>query len=135
MKSYIKSLRAPFLAGSIVPVLIGAATAFSAGAFSFPLLLVTAAGVAALHLAANLLNDYYDAGGSDPINFRITPFSGGSRVIQDGAVSRWAVLLMSAIFFLRHSGRYMACLSGKAPCDSNRPPGPFCRLGLFGASS
>lgn len=100
MKSYIKSLRAPFLAGSIVPVLIGAATAFSAGAFSFPLLLVTAAGVAALHLAANLLNDYYDAGGSDPINFRITPFSGGSRVIQDGAVSRWAVLLMSAIFFL-----------------------------------
>lgn len=100
MRNYIKSLRAPFLAGSIVPVLIGAATAFNVGALSFPLLLVTAAGVAALHLAANLLNDYYDAGGSDPINFRITPFSGGSRVIQDGGVSRWAVLLMSVVFFI-----------------------------------
>ncbi len=100
MKSYIKSLRAAFLAGSIVPVLIGAATAYSVGSFSLPFLLVTAAGVAALHLAANLLNDYYDARGSDPINFRITPFSGGSRVIQDGEVSEWAVLAMAIVFFI-----------------------------------
>jgi 1,4-dihydroxy-2-naphthoate octaprenyltransferase len=100
MKSYIKSLRAPFLAGSIVPVLIGAATAFSAGSFSLSFLLITAGGVAALHLAANLLNDYYDAGGSDPINIRFTPFSGGSRVIQNGEVSRWAVLAMAIVFFI-----------------------------------
>jgi 1,4-dihydroxy-2-naphthoate octaprenyltransferase len=100
MKSYVRSLRAPFLAGSIVPVVIGAATAFTAGAFSFPSLLVTAAGVAALHLAANLLNDYYDAAGSDPVNVRLTPFSGGSRVIQNSEVPPWAILFMAIFFFI-----------------------------------
>jgi 1,4-dihydroxy-2-naphthoate polyprenyltransferase len=52
-----------------------------------------------LHLGANLLNDYYDARGSDPINLRPTPFSGGSRVIQEGKISAVVVLLMG-VFFL-----------------------------------
>jgi len=54
--------------------------------------------VAAIHLAANLLNDYYDAGGSDPINLRVTPFSGGSRVIQNGELKAATVLGMSILF-------------------------------------
>ncbi|MFC1531902.1 1,4-dihydroxy-2-naphthoate octaprenyltransferase [Thermodesulfobacteriota bacterium] len=99
MNSYIKALRAPFLAGSIVPVIIGTAFAFTEGFFSLSHFLVTLLGVAALHLAANLLNDYYDARGSDPINLRVTPFSGGSRVIQDGDLKGGTILVMS-IFFL-----------------------------------
>jgi len=100
MKVYLRALRAPFLAGSLVPVIIGSAYAFGQKSFSFSLFLVTAMGVAALHLGANLLNDFYDAKGSDPINFRLTPFSGGSRVIQDGRISAWFVLGMSFLFFL-----------------------------------
>jgi 1,4-dihydroxy-2-naphthoate octaprenyltransferase len=99
MKLYIKALRAPFLAGSIVPVIIGAALAFSEKCFSFSLFLVSVIGVASLHLAANLLNDYYDASGSDPLNMRLTPFSGGSRVIQDGELSAGVILGMSILFF------------------------------------
>ncbi len=99
MNVYIRAMRAPFVTGSIVPVIIGTAFAFTEGSLSFSLFLVTAIGVAALHLGANLLNDYYDARGSDPINLRLTPFSGGSRVIQNGEVTAGAVLMMAIIFF------------------------------------
>jgi 1,4-dihydroxy-2-naphthoate octaprenyltransferase len=99
MKTYLKALRAPFLAGSLVPVIIGSAFAFLEKTFSFSFFFITAPGVAAIHLGANLLNDYYDARGSDPINVRLTPFSGGSRVIQDRAIAPWVILSMALLFF------------------------------------
>ncbi len=96
--AYLKALRAPFLAGSLVTVLVGSAYAFLLGSFSPALLGITLLGVGCLHLGANLLNDYYDARGSDPINLRLTPFSGGSRVIQEGKVSAGKVLVMAILF-------------------------------------
>jgi 1,4-dihydroxy-2-naphthoate octaprenyltransferase len=99
MNIYLKALRAPFLAGSLVPVIIGAAYALSSKTFSLWLLLICAVGIIGLHLGANLLNDYYDSKGSDPINMRVTPFSGGSRVIQDGEFAPRAVLFMALFFF------------------------------------
>lgn len=99
MNRYIRALRAPFLAGSIVPVIIGSALAFTDKTFSFPLFLIVLLGVTALHLGSNLINDYYDARGSDPINIRLTPFSGGSRVIQNKEIAPTVILLM-AIGFL-----------------------------------
>jgi 1,4-dihydroxy-2-naphthoate octaprenyltransferase len=99
MKTYLRALRAPFLAGSLVPVIIGSAFAFLEKTFSFSFFFITAPGVAAIHLGANLLNDYYDARGSDPINVRLTPFSGGSRVIQDRAIAPWVILSMALLFF------------------------------------
>jgi 1,4-dihydroxy-2-naphthoate octaprenyltransferase len=100
MNVYIKALRAPFLTGSLIPVIIGAAYGFIDKHFSLLLFLITALGVAALHLAANLLNDYYDAKGSDPINVRLTPFSGGSRVIQNRQVAPWCVLSIAMFFYV-----------------------------------
>jgi len=100
MNVYIKALRAPFLTGSLIPVIIGAAYGFTDKHFSLLLFLITALGVAALHLAANLLNDYYDAKGSDPINVRLTPFSGGSRVIQNRQVAPWCVLSIAVFFYV-----------------------------------
>jgi len=100
MNVYIKALRAPFLAGSLIPVIIGAAFGFAQKSMSFDLFLITALGIACLHLGANLLNDYYDAKGSDPINVRLTPFSGGSRVIQDKRISPRIILLMALSFFV-----------------------------------
>ena len=99
MNIYLKALRAPFLAGSLVPVIIGAAYALSSKTFSFWLLLLCAVGIIGLHLGANLLNDYFDARGSDPINMRVTPFSGGSRAIQDGELAPRMVLFMALLFF------------------------------------
>jgi len=99
MNVYLKALRAPFLVGSLIPVIIGSALAFSEKNFSISFFLITALGVAALHLGANLLNDYCDARGSDSINVRLTPFSGGSRVIQNREIAPWTILLMSSVFF------------------------------------
>lgn len=99
MRAYVRALRAPFLAGSLITVMVGAAYGFSLNSFSYSLFGITLLGVGFLHLGANLLNDYYDARGSDPINERLTPFSGGSRVIQNGEVPGFAILVM-AIGFL-----------------------------------
>lgn len=104
MKAYIKALRAPFLAGSLIPVILGAAYGFAQKNLSLHPFLITLLGVASLHLGANLINDYHDARGSDPINVRLTPFSGGSRVIQDGKMSSWLILLMALAFFALGSG-------------------------------
>lgn len=98
MNKYIKALRAPFLLGSITPVLIGASLAFVDDYFSLKRLIAAIIGVASLHISANLINDFYDARGSDKINFRVTPFSGGSRAIQEQNLSLSAVVAMIVIF-------------------------------------
>jgi 1,4-dihydroxy-2-naphthoate octaprenyltransferase len=99
MNAYLKALRVPFLAGSLVPVILGSALALRVSSFSIWLLLICAAGIAGLHLGANLINDYFDNRGSDPVNVRFTPFSGGSRVIQNGDVSPRTVLAMALFCF------------------------------------
>lgn len=99
MNAYLKAMRAPFLAGSIVPVIIGSALAFQGGEFVLAYFLVTLMGVAGLHLGANLINDFYDAGGSDAVNLRLTPLSGGSRVLQEGEMAPAAILAMALLFF------------------------------------
>lgn len=99
MNAYVKALRLPFLSGSLVPVILGAALALADNRFSIWLLLGCAAGMAALHTGANLINDYFDNRGSDPVNVRITPFSGGSRAIQDSGASPSVVLAMALLCF------------------------------------
>jgi 1,4-dihydroxy-2-naphthoate octaprenyltransferase len=96
----IKAMRLPFLTGSLVPVLVVAAWAWGREPLSWERLLLTLIGVGCLQVGANLINDYFDAMGSDPINRFITPFSGGSRVIQEGSLSSRAVLNLSVGFFL-----------------------------------
>jgi len=99
MNKYIKALRAPFISGSVAPVVIGASLAFAGleGPFPWFYFFIPVIGVAALHTAANLINDYYDARGSDAINLRVTPFSGGSRAIQEEGLSLNAVESMIVI--------------------------------------
>lgn len=85
--------RLPFLTATIVPIALGAAVAASHGAFDWSLLWLTLAGGSALHLGLNIANDLFDdASGADAANVTPTPFSGGSRVIQYGLVSRRAML-------------------------------------------
>jgi 1,4-dihydroxy-2-naphthoate polyprenyltransferase len=93
---YLRASRLPFLTGSIFPV--AAATALAYGTdhtWNWLFFGVTLLGVAALHLGANLINDYYDSFGSDPLNLHATPFSGGSRVIQNQEMSPEQVKLLA----------------------------------------
>jgi len=101
-------MRAPFFQAVAVPTLLGTAVAWhGAGAFHPWLLLLTLGGVVSLHAGANLANDYFDhLSGADQINPHPTPFSGGSRVIQQGQLSPRAIYRASMVFFA------LAALSG-----------------------
>ncbi|MBW2134436.1 MAG: 1,4-dihydroxy-2-naphthoate octaprenyltransferase [Deltaproteobacteria bacterium] len=101
MNVYLQALRLPFLTGSLMPVLAGGALAYWAEKTGDLLMLgLTLLGVGTLHLGANLLNDYFDAQGSDPINLKLTPFSGGSRVIQNQQFSAGTIKNMALACFV-----------------------------------
>jgi 1,4-dihydroxy-2-naphthoate octaprenyltransferase len=91
---WLRAVRAPFFTASAMSVIVGSAAAWAAGApvrvVSFILALV---GVVALHAGGNLANDYYDhLSGNDEANVHFGPFSGGSRMIQNGLVPASHVL-------------------------------------------
>ena len=72
---YLRASRLPFLTGSLLPVAAAAALAYLTDhAWNFLLFGLTALGVASLQVGANLINDYYDSFGSDPLNRNFTPF-------------------------------------------------------------
>ena len=100
MNIYVKTMRLPFLTGSLIPVILAAALSFLHGSLYLGRLILVMIGVGALHLGANLINDYYDDPGSDRINLHPTPFSGGSRVIQDNLMEAKTVWAMAMGFFL-----------------------------------
>ena len=100
LKLLAEAVRLPFISGSLLPVLQVAVWQRAEPGFSWWAALVTLLGVGLLQSASNLINDYCDAGGSDPLNRQVTPFSGGSRVIQEGRLSRDAVLKLSMLFFV-----------------------------------
>ncbi len=93
---WLKAMRAPFFTASVIPVMVGAALSHREGFFDIQGLILTLMLVIAHHAGSNLLNDYYDATGSDPINQSVTPFSGGSRLIQEGVLPR-QIYLRAAI--------------------------------------
>jgi len=99
MKLYIQALRLPFLTGSLIPVFLAAGQAYADGFFKGLELLLVLIGVGSLHTAANLINDYYDARGSDRVNLHPTPFSGGSRVIPEKLLTAQWVLRTAVFFF------------------------------------
>jgi 1,4-dihydroxy-2-naphthoate octaprenyltransferase len=99
-----------------MPVAVAGALAYrEMGKCSLTLLGLTFLGVAALHSGANLLNDYYDSFGSDPINVHATPFSGGSRVIQEGGLTPATVRFLAFLFL------GVGCVCGLALIFLGRP--------------
>ena len=102
VKIYIKELRAEFLTASVLPVLVAITLSYyEKGTFNLWLFILTLAGVIFLHLGTNVANDYFDhKSGNDEINRNfVRPFTGGSRLIQDGLLSPNTVLTMSILFF------------------------------------
>ena len=97
---YFKATRPKFLSITVLASLIGYSSAttkpMNLAYASFALLLALLA-----HSAANLINDYYDEiNGSDRANAnRISPFTGGSRFIQDELISANGIKIISIILF------------------------------------
>lgn len=98
---WAKAMRLPFLTATAVPVILGSAIAWQQGfPFSWLLFAVALLGVSFAHLGTNLANDYYDhKSGNDEANATPTPFSGGSRVIQDGLIKAESIRNASFLFF------------------------------------
>lgn len=96
---WLRATRASFFLASIVPVLVGASLAARENTYHWNALVYALIIVVSSHAGSNLLNDYYDALGSDAVNRNLTPFSGGSRLIQNGILSRSSYLQGSMVAF------------------------------------
>jgi 1,4-dihydroxy-2-naphthoate octaprenyltransferase len=100
-KTFLRITRAPFLTAIAVPVLLGPAIAWHEGVFHLGLFALTLFGAVCVQVGLNMSNDYFDhLSGNDANNRELTPFSGGSRVIQDGTFSARNVLAVSILFYL-----------------------------------
>jgi 1,4-dihydroxy-2-naphthoate polyprenyltransferase len=125
----LAELRAPFLTGSVVPILLGTALAFhDTRLWNWPLFLWTLAGIVLIHSGANVANDFFDhLSGNDAANTDfIRPFTGGSRMIQHGLLSPTEVLLLSLTCFTAGSaiGLYLTFRVGL----------PILWIGLIGVA-
>ncbi|WP_413911910.1 prenyltransferase [Candidatus Skiveiella danica] len=113
----LRMTRPAFLTVTAVACLLGLSTAAACtGGLKVPRALATLLLALVAHAGANVLNDYFDArNGADAANDQgLFPFTGGSRLIQNGAVSvadtgRWAAFLLLALIPL---GLWLAVLCG-----------------------
>ena len=97
---FLRATRLPFLSATMVPVMLGVAVAARNGPWRPGLAALTLLAACFIHLGLNVANDVFDASsGADDANTRPTPFSGGSRVIQYGLVSRRTMALIAAGFY------------------------------------
>ncbi|HEX9837807.1 MAG TPA: UbiA family prenyltransferase [Anaerolineales bacterium] len=100
--SWLVITRLPFLTASLIPVLIGAAWVSAKGLASpFPWLtfILTLFSAAAMQIAANTFNDYFDwTSGTDKVNNDyFLPFSGGSRSMELGLISEKGMLKVGLV--------------------------------------
>lgn len=98
LKIWLKAIRAPFFTASAVPIFVGSALSYRDGFFNLALFILTLFGGILFHAGANLANDYFDQK-ADDMNKNPTPFSGGSRVIQEKILSARQILRASWICF------------------------------------
>ena len=125
IKTLVRITRAPFFTATIVPTLVGAAVAWRQGHFQWGYFLLTLLGMICVQVGFDMSNDYFDhVAGTDDINRELTPFSGGSRVIQEGVISARRVLAVSLTFYAAAIviGVYLAAVRGL----------PILWLGLIG---
>lgn len=117
LKTYFLSTRPQFLPAVLIPVGLGASTAWlNTGMFSFAKLALSLVAAACYHSGMNVLNDYFDyRNGTDNINRNaLTPFTGGSRFIQNGGMTPNETLALGALLIAAGSaiGIYLALETG-----------------------
>jgi 1,4-dihydroxy-2-naphthoate octaprenyltransferase len=102
LKLWFKAIRVPFLTATIIPVSLGSIIAWrDMDNFLWMRFWLTMLGAVLIHAGTNLMNDYFDhITGCDEANPTPTPFSGGSRVIQDGLIAPKNILYVSLVFFI-----------------------------------
>ena len=118
LKIWFLETRPQFLLLSVILVIYGSSVAFYHGYFNFSDFLIALIGLVALHIAVNVINDYYDYKSGIDLATQRTPFSGGSGVLPSGAlkpeeVYRFGILcfifgLLIGVYFLIVKGILLA---------------------------
>jgi len=104
---WVRAVRAPFFTAALVPVLLGAVIAHGdltrvglASGWSWSVFLLALVGAILAQAGTNLANDYGDhVTRNDEFNKVPSPFNGGSRIIQNGLMAPWRVLLATLLCF------------------------------------
>jgi len=91
--------RPKFLVASAAPVIVGTAVGYAAvGTLTVAPFVLAVLAIMLIQAGANIANDYFDhISGNDWLNKNVTPFSGGSRSIQDGLLSPKSMLLLAMV--------------------------------------
>ncbi|HQE94346.1 MAG TPA: 1,4-dihydroxy-2-naphthoate octaprenyltransferase [Candidatus Marinimicrobia bacterium] len=102
LKLWLRVYRAPFLTASVAPVILGTSVGwYETGRINFISGLLALLGTIFAHFGANIFNDYYDhLTGCDDNNLDFTPFSGGSRTIQNGLLTARQAFWAGLVAFL-----------------------------------
>ncbi len=98
---WLKAVRVPFFTATIIPITLGSVAAWhDTGNFMWINFWLTMFGAILMHMGTNLTNDYFDhLSGCDKANPNPTPFSGGSRVIQEGLIGPRKILYVALASF------------------------------------
>jgi 1,4-dihydroxy-2-naphthoate octaprenyltransferase len=89
LKLWMKALRVRFFTASLIPILLGIMVAGQSNPLPILRVLLVIGGIFFYHGGSNLINDLYDdLSGTDRINHYYSPFNGGSRVLQEGLITR-----------------------------------------------
>src|SRR5919109_3210138 len=85
---WIRTMRAPFLQATFVPVILGSVIAWQlTHVFRWDLFALTLLGGSLIHIATNMLNDYFDYRSGNDLEVRHqNPFAGGGRILTSGLV-------------------------------------------------
>lgn len=114
-RAWKESVRPLSLTASLIPLLLGGAIAYSVlGTLNIFTLILTILGGVMVQAGTNMINDWKDAERDSDNVEGIRPFTGGSRVIQLGLVSRGDMGFFGAIlcFIAALIGIYLVAVSG-----------------------
>src|SRR6266571_8905622 len=111
-------MRIPFLQATIIPVVLGGVIAWQSSAgklFHWDLFLLTILGASLIHIATNMLNDYFDyKSGNDLMVKHQNPFAGGGRILTTGLISpsRHLTVSLSCLVLGSLTGVYLILANG-----------------------
>ena len=102
LKLWLRAIRAPFFTATVIPVALGSVIAwYDADNFIWMRFWLAMFGALLIHTGVNLANDYFDhLAGCDEANPTPTPFSGGSRMIQEKLIAPKKILYVSLASFV-----------------------------------
>lgn len=114
-KAWWEAIRPVSLTASLVPILLGGAIAYySTGIFNWMIFILTLLGGLLIQIGTNMINDWHDAERDNENVEGIRPFTGGSRMIQLGLISRSDIGFFGflATFIALIIGLYLISVTG-----------------------